>query len=413
MKGRDMRRVLAGFAAAAVSVAACSGGVSNAQVPSTKVWLDQTRHSEAVTASNLLGLEMVLADPEAANAVASPISLTIALAMLAEGATGDGVAQLDTLLGLTGTDRTEAYSALTTALGAYQSEEFSLEALPEEAFLRVANNLTAMEGFDITPEFTEQLEAYFGAPLGFADFAAPSGKKILDDWVYENTAGLIEKSAIEPDANTRLVLQNALLFAAPWAVPFEADATTTSPFILPSGATVDTPMMNMAEQFLYGERDGYRVAVLPYVGEFMAWVILPPEGEEPDPESVSKAMDSVENVRLLELSLPSFDLAAKADLVPFLRDHGVTAIFDDPTSLTGIADASLVVDAVAQQARLIVDEEGTIGAAVTEIAMDESSGVWGEPVEFRVDRPFIFVVRHHPTQTDIFTAYVTDPSAAE
>ena len=266
---------------------------------------------------------------------------------------------------------------------------------------------------DITPEFTEQLEAYFGAPLGFADFASPSGKKILDDWVYENTAGLIEKSAIEPDANTRLVLQNALLFAAPWAVPFEADATTTSPFTLPSGATVDTPMMNVAERFLYGEQDGYRVAVVPYDGEFTAWMILPPEGAQPDPESVSKAMDSLVDVRLLELSLPSFDLAAKVDRIPFLRDHGVTAIFDDPTSLTGIADASLVVDAVAQQARLIVDEEGTMGAAVTEIGARESSALIEDALEFRVDRPFIFVVRHHPTQTDIFTAYVTDPSAAE
>ena len=38
--------------------------------------------------------------------------------------------------------------------------------------------------------------------------------------------------------DTRLVLVNALYFKAPWAVPFEVDATTDDEFHLGSGDTV-------------------------------------------------------------------------------------------------------------------------------------------------------------------------------
>lgn len=69
-----------------------------------------------------------------------------------------------------------------------------------------------------------------------------------------------------------------------------------------------------------------------------------------------------------------------------------------------------MVDQIAQQARLIVDEDGTVGAAVTEIGARETAAPMAE-AEFHADRPFLMVVRHDTTGIDIFTAHVNDPTA--
>lgn len=150
-----MKRAAGGIFAAGLAVAltACGGGgaatPSPAPIPYLGLALEDTAYADAVLATNTLGLDLLLGQEAGENAILSPASLTIALAMLAVGATADGEAELDGLLGLAGTARTEAYSALTTALGAYQDGEFSLEEVPGNPYLRVANNLVVQEGFEM------------------------------------------------------------------------------------------------------------------------------------------------------------------------------------------------------------------------------------------------------------------------
>ena len=411
-----MKRAAGGILAAGLAVAltACGGGgaatPSPAPSPYLGLALEDTAYADAVLATNTLGLDLLLGQEAGENAIVSPASLTIALAMLAVGATADGEAELDSLLGLAGTARTEAYSALTTALGGYQDGEFSLEEVPGNPYLRVANNLVAQEGFEISETFSTALFDAFGAPMGSADFSAPSGKETLDEWVRENTAGLIEESAIVPTPDLRLVLQNALLFAAKWATVFDPNTTGPWDFTRADGSTVSAEMMAQLMQVRYGESGGYQAIELPYSSDFTAFFVLPTEGEEPTPEGLRAAIDAIGAERLVDIVIPTFDLAAKTDVREYLEGAGISAIFDDAESLRGISDADLVVDQIAQQARLIVDEDGTVGAAVTEIGARETAAPMAE-AEFHADRPFLMVVRHDTTGIDVFTAYINDPTA--
>ena len=47
----------------------------------------------------------------------------------------------------------------------------------------------------------------------------------LSKWADKNTAGLIKKTGVQVTGDTALVLQNALLFAARWSTPFNAEGT--------------------------------------------------------------------------------------------------------------------------------------------------------------------------------------------
>jgi serpin B len=60
-----------------------------------------------------------------------------------------------------------------------------------------------------------------------------------------------------------------------------------------------------------------------------------------------------------------------------------------------------------------VDEQGAEAAAVTVSIMPGSALLpWRtKPIDFRVDRPFLFLLRDRPTETVLFMGRVVDPSA--
>ncbi|MDN5558992.1 MAG: serpin family protein [Ruaniaceae bacterium] len=364
----------------------------------------------AAQAANTLGLRLLAAQGGDGNAIVSAASLSIALAMLAEGAGGDAEAELTAILGLTGNARTQAYAAIGAALGAYHDGEFSLTTLPETPYFRVANNVVLNDGFGADRAFLASLMEHFGATVQYTDLGSAAGKAVLDEWVRENTAGLIDTSAVEPDPMLRLVLQNALLFAARWRSAFKGMDTVTEPFTRADGSTVGAEMMHGTKVVRHALADGYQVIQLPYTADFAAYAVLTPEAF--DAEGVSAVIDSLPyEPDSVSISLPSFDLKSATDVGEYLQQIGVRAIFEDPESFRGISlEEDVVVGAIAQQARLIMDEDGTIGAAVTEIAMRAMSLRFSE-IEFRADRPFLLLIRHEATGIDVFTAYIGDPTA--
>jgi serine protease inhibitor len=85
--------------------------------------------------------------------------------------------------------------------------------------------------------------------------------------------------------------------------------------------------------------------------------------------------------------------------------------FGRDADFSGITAAERVwIDQVVHQAVLDVDEQGFEGAAATALMMRTVSFDVGRPVEFRVDRPFLVVVRHARTGAMFFSARVTDPA---
>lgn len=407
--------VAAAIAGVSLALAACGTGGGGPETaflpPRTAVSLADTDYPAAVETANSLALDMLAASDEA-NTVVSPASLSIALGMLAEGATDEGVTELAALLGVEGDDRTQTMAALLTSLSEFSDGEFSLDELPEEPFLRVANNAMIDDELEIRPEYVERLEEYYGATAQQTDLGSAEGKELLDQWVAAATEGLIEESAIEPDPTLRLVLQNALLFAAKWAVPFEEGSTYEEAFTRADGTAVDIPMMHNSAMWRYGEAGEHRGIALPYTEGFTAYVVLPPAGEKPDPDAIRNAIAATVEADpvSVRLALPTFDLASTTDVKDYLEGIGITHIFENPMSLRGIADQDLLVSAIVQQGRLIVDEAGTMGAAVTEIAVTEAAAPV-DLVDFRADRPFYLAVHHDETGLGLFQAWVGDPSA--
>jgi len=380
---------------------------------------------DVVAASGELGLIALRGGEKEGNVVVSPASLATALAMLADGAEGKSLSELEAALGASGEQRRDAFAALQGSVRKLDGDPFAATGatLPERPILHLANNLVVDDGSEVLQSYVDALADGFDAGMQTADLGSDQGKAVLDAWVQQHTGGLIEKSVIEPDPDLRVVLQNAVLFAAKWRTPFKPNRTGQAPFTLPNGSSVDVQTMTMRPgEFPYANLDGGWVAVrLPYQEAAHADLLLPPAGV--DPSEVTSELLVQAAVRLSEakpirlfLSLPTID-ASGQDPVDLIKSGvferagiGSSLCGGDGTDLSGIAGehGDLCVAQAAQQAVLRVDEEGTVATAVTELGID-SLGLPGVDETVQFDRPFLFTVVHDETGWPLFQAAIRDP----
>ena len=215
---------------------------------------------------------------------------------------------------------------------------------------------------------------------------------------------------------TRLVLTNAVLLDASWAMPFDPDMTSPAPFTLPDGSVVDAEMMRDTRSILFAEGDGWQAIELPYVGDDLAMLLVVPDVGSFDAIE-ARLGDFVGGLEMnparVALALPRFQFRSQLGVVDALRGLGMTDAFDrglaDFSGMTGGRD--LFISDVLHETFVSVDEAGTEAAAATAVIIDLRSAVVGDPIVLEIDRPFFFVLRDRVTGAVLFLGRVTDPTA--
>lgn len=412
-------------AAAAMLLAGCGEGDDDATIErgSGNIRVvsleDAPAVPQVVDDTRILGLQALASRP-GETLVTSPASTVIALSMLGTGASGPAEEELSLLIGASGEDRDSAVNALVATLDPYLADPSDIDPdeLPDQPQLHVANQAVIDDSASIEQSYLDNLVTWFDAGVLHADLAGAAGKKALDQWIETNTAGLIKESAIEPSEDLRLVLQNAILFAAPWTTPFDADSTYSDEFTKDDGTTVSAEFMHDERQAQYAEHDGWKMIRMSYgtEGDLSAEYVLPPAGtglEEitsADIAALEKQLSS-ESVRI---TIPKLDLSSSLELVPALQKAGLHSVFEPGASALEHISASddLYVSQVTQQGKFVLDEEGTVAAVTTEIGMESAAAPDPvKPKEFTADRPHLIVIQDTEVGWDLFQIAANDPTA--
>ena len=420
--------------AAVALLGACSsasGKTLTSKVAHEKVSLSDvaSQVTKAASACDQLGSKLLthyLKENPAATAMASPLSLALVLAILADGATDASTQGYDTLLGLPGQDRDRAWSAIQTSLNRYDSDlkGFNPDKIPDKPLVHLANHVLIADEKDIKVKQTylDTVLRWFSTEI--EQVSVDSMKDNLDAWASRNTAGLIPHSGIDITKDTRLVVQNALLFAAQWESPFKAEDTSQEDFTLAGGKTVKADLMHDTRSVPHATGKGWAAVRLSYAGgedgkdsKLALDVVLPDTGTLPGAmdagtwAEASKALDKAQ-AKEVRLALPKLDLTSHPkELLEFLKGQGLK-----PDGLDKITP-KLTVDQVVQQVRLILDEKGTVAAALTEAA--EGGGAAPgeepppEPIKFTVDHPYVLRLRDLTSGTALLEAAIMDPTVKE
>ena len=352
---------------------------------------------------------------DAGNLFFSPYSISTALAMCQAGALGKTRAEIEAALGLSG-----AGDRLIEAFGDLQ-RVLASRARSGPFHLSLVSSLWYQTGYPVNPAFVETLREQLSADVKETDFAKAPAKAVGDvnAWVDEATRGKIREilSESQLDALTRVILASAIYFKAPWLNQFDEEDTKPEPFHLLDGRSVDVPMMHDTAYRCYSRGNGFQALEVPYGNDFVVMLLLlPDEGQfeaverELDVGSVVALTRSVNSAEVA-LALPRFRVESSFALRESLSRIGIKGAFAPGADFTRVSEEpGFALGEVLHKAVVDVDERGTEAAAATVGFLLGAPQERPPPIEFRVDRPFLFLIEDKPTGTILFLGRVLDPS---
>jgi serpin B len=174
--------------------------------------------------------------------------------------------------------------------------------------------------------------------------------------------------------------------------------------------------MTQTETFRYAEGDGYQAVALPYQGPNLSMVlVLPEEGHFEAVESafsdamIGEILDEL-NHQSVALTVPKFTFESEFNLSDTLMALGMEDAFGEAADFSGMTgERDLFISDVVHKAFVAVDEAGTEAAAATAVVMAEMAAMIDDPVEMRLDRPFLFLIRDDDTGAILFAGRVLNP----
>lgn len=337
----------------------------------------------------------------------SPLSVSLALAMTANGANGETLAQMEqTLGGLPLTELNASLSKYTETLPSMENSRFSM-----------ANSIwfrDVQDSLHISPTFLQNNTDYYSADLFKAPFDDGTCKDI-NAWVDEKTEHMIPNIIDRIGADTRVYLINALTFDAKWQEEYQNSQIHTTPFHGKNGDK-DVQMLYSTES-AYLESSNATGFLKPYKGGAYSFAVIVPD----ETITVDEYIAGLDGPALQEILTPSYQYEVYAGVPEFQVDYGVSLketlkAMGMPLALTeGVADFShmseegLFISDVIHKTHIEVDAHGTKAAAATIVSMEDNC--CEEIQETRTviaDRPFVYMIIDNQEHLPIFIGVQND-----
>ena len=342
----------------------------------------------------------------------SPYSISTALAMTYAGARHNTAEQMAQVLHFT----LEPTSFHPT-MGQLQQQ---INASQNGITLNVANSLWIEKEYSLLKDFLEIVKNNYSAELNSVEFQqAEEAANVINVWVEEKTSGKIQDIVTPGQLKLALlVLVNAIYFKGNWASQFEQQNTRNEPFWITPDLQIEVPMMIQSNIFNYMQNEMVEILELPYQDDDISMVIFLPRTQNGLAElenrlSTEEYTDWLKQLHPQEIImlLPKFKMEKQFELSQTLAAMGMPDAFSDAADFSGMDGSKmLVISDVVHKAFVEVNEEGTEAAAVTGVIAVLTSS--SPPHTFRADHPFLFLIRHQPSESILFLGRVVNPLAA-
>ncbi len=349
------------------------------------------------------------------NVMISPLSISIALAMALQGASGENIEEMKSVLGFNDMD-------IETINNDFFYLINSLENADRDMLLAIANSVWMDKMFEpcVKKSFLESLKKSYSAEPYCADFKSQTAVDEINQWVSANTMERIEKIITEIDPLTVMYLINAVYFKAAWKITFDKGLTEKSVFTLENGQEKEAYMMRFKDnQELYfysspwGEKSGYTAVRIPYGRDKFAFYGFIPHFEQLDSFISRMDDEGIESFfsdltpREIPVLLPRFKFKYEKSLVDLFKLLGMKKAFS-PGGFLNLAEdiRDLYISDIIHKTFIEVNEEGTEAAAVTAVEINKTS----LPAGFYAVKPFIFVIRDDRSGTILFMGRIEDPT---
>nr|XP_025041346.1 serpin E3 isoform X1 [Pelodiscus sinensis] len=352
-----------------------------------------------------INLYQQLAEPEnRTNLIVAPASVSISLRLLQFGAQGNTFTQLEDALGYNIHDP-RVQDFLRTG---YEEVTNSSQGL----MVQLACALFVQAGVDLSPDFMDHTALWANSSLQKTNFSEPNRTIAqINEWVTNNTEGgeadCIYLDTVSSPFNQMAVV-STMYFKSIWQKKFSFTDTQSLPFTTAEGITLRVPTMYHTAEVNYGQfhtlsLEQFSVVELPYLGETVSMFVVLPSDRTTSLSQIESHLSAkiitlwVNSLKRMKMDifLPRFRIQSHFDLKMVLPVLGITDMFDPAKAdFKGISEqGNLYISEAIHKAKIEVTEGGTKASGTTAMVLLKRSRT---PI-FKVDRPFIFFLRHSNT----------------
>ncbi|WP_256757406.1 serpin family protein [Cohnella sp. WQ 127256] len=371
-----------------------------------------------VEASNRFGLTLfseLSKQKSDDNVFISPLSISSALSLVNEGATGETTKALMKTLELGTMSKEEVGQGYRMLLDLLRSSE------DRDVELNVANSIWMREGQKFHEAFVQRSRTSYHAETNQLDFNSPSAVKKMNNWVDQQTNGKIKEMVKVIHARSILYVLNAVYFKGAWSQPFQPQATSEGKFHVPDSEAVSIELMSKSGHFEYTKQPEYEAIRIPFgKKESASMVIFLPEAAEgsvnqvlqkltADSELITKPFE----LRQGRVDLPKVKFDYSISLNDALQAMGMGEAFDEVRadfSLMAPQPPNIFISKVDHKTTLEINEQGTEAAAATKVEMLAGSSEPSDPFHMTIDRPFIVAIVDQVTNSILFIGTVVNPN---
>ena len=331
------------------------------------------------------------------NLVISPLSVSMALSMTANGASGKTLEQMQSFL--CGIDLEE--------LNAYQQSFLNRQ---NNDYLKIANSIWFRDSESLTvfEPFLQTNANRYGAGIFKAPFDSSTVKDI-NTWVKDNTNGLIDEMVNEIDGSTIMYLINAMVFEAKWSVPY-TEKPSKSVFY-PASGEAQTAEMMLSNESIYLKDDNACGFIKQYEGgKYSFAALLPNKGVSINDyvngltaESLMNTLNNASGVSF-SVRMPKFSFDCSLNMSEQLKSDIPLAFDQDNADFSALGKSdrgNIHIANVIHKTNITVDTEGTKAAASTKVEMTDKMSAMPQE-EINLNRPFVFIIIDNTTKLPVF-----------
>ena len=350
---------------------------------------------------------------ESENIMISPFSVSSALSMTLNGASGETFEAMRKSLGF-------GQKTLEQINNTYLKLMTEMVPVDKRVVLEIANSVWVEKRLTVKQPFIIDLQQFYKAEARNIDASNPGAVDIVNRWIEEKTHDRITDKLDKLDSDLAMLLINAVYFNGKWRNRFDKADTEEEPFYITPGVSKKVPMMHQTEDLKAFKHNNLTIAEIPYgQGNYTMVVVLPENNmttgdvaESLTPALWQQWMQLLNRkAQEVDLSMPRFKYEYKRLLNDDLKALGMGIAFSDFANFGNISDKALKITRVLHQTFIENNEEGTEAAAATVVEIGYTSAGPVEATEVTLDHPFLYFIRETSTGTILFIGRVGDPDS--
>ncbi|XP_043819876.1 pigment epithelium-derived factor [Dromiciops gliroides] len=339
------------------------------------------------------------------NVLLSPLSVATALSALSLGADQRTESTIHRALYydlITNPDIHATYKELLALVTASQKNFKSASRIVLERKLRIKS------GF-VTP-----LEKSYGTRPRILTGNSRIDLQEMNNWVQAQTKGKISRSSKDLPSDISILLFSVAHFKGQWVTRFDTRKTSLQDFHLDEDRTVRVPMMSDPKALLrYGlDSDlNCKIAQLPLSGSMTIIFFLPVKvtqnltliEESLTSEFVHDIDRELKTIQAV-LTVPKIKLTYDGEVSETLKQLKLQSLFETP-DFSKITGKAIKLTQVEHRSAFEWNEEGAATAPSPSLQPARLTF----PLDYHLNKPFIFVLRDTDTGALLFIGKVLDP----